>query len=238
MIPKVIHYCWFGKGDMPKLAQKCINSWEKYCPDYKIIEWNEQNFDITSNKYVYEAYQNKKYAFVTDYVRLYVMYKYGGIYMDTDVEVLSSLDIFLNNKAFSGFETQDYVPTGVMACEKEFELFGEFLAYYEDKSFVNNDGSLDMTSNVRIMTNILEKYGLNKNGEFQVINGFALYPMDYFCPLDNATGRLNKTANTATIHWFNKSWVDPIKRKRSKITRIFHLLFGKNCFSWLKKVVG
>jgi hypothetical protein len=238
MIPKVIHYCWFGKGEMPKLAKKCIESWEKHCPEYQIIQWNEENFDITSNQYVYEAYQSKKFAFVTDYVRLYVMYHYGGIYMDTDVEVVSSLDKFLNHQAFSGFETPVFIPTGIMACEKGFNLFGDFLAFYNNKRFIKEDGSLDLTSNVRTMTSILDNKGLVKNGQFQVVNGFALYPVEYFCPLDNATGRLTRTENTATIHWFNKSWIDAKKRNRSKITRVFHRVFGVNCFNWLKKVVG
>jgi mannosyltransferase OCH1-like enzyme len=237
-IPKKIHYCWFGGKSKPKLVKMCIKSWKRHLKDYEIIEWNEENFDIKSNRYVYEAYQNKKYAFVSDYVRLFAMYKYGGIYMDTDVEVVNPLDSFMNNKAFSGFESPEYVPTAIMGCEKNFELFGEFLAYYNDKSFIKKDGSLDLTTNVRIMTDILEKYGLKKNGEFQVIKGFALYPREYFCPLDDATGRLYKTEKTATIHWFNKSWINPKKRLRSKITKIFHRIFGINCFDWLKKITG
>ena len=110
MIPKVIHYCWFGKKPLPPLAVNCIDSWKKFCPDYEIIEWNEKNFDINSNTYVREAYENKKWAFVSDYVQLYALYNYGGIYMDTDVQVLKPLDAFLNDQAFSGFEAYDRVP--------------------------------------------------------------------------------------------------------------------------------
>ena len=155
MIPKIIHYCWFGGNPLPKSAEKCIKSWKKYCPDYEIIEWNESNFDINSNQYVREAYENKKYAFVTDYVRLYAMYNYGGIYMDTDVEVLKPLDCFLDNHAFSGFESSGYIPTGLMASEKEFPLFRELLKYYGNRAFVNPDGSFDTTTNTLVMVIII-----------------------------------------------------------------------------------
>ena len=133
MIPKKIYYCWFGGKPLPKLAKKCIKSWKKFLPDYEIIECNENNFDLNCCDYVREAYDNKKYAFVTDYVRLYMLYKEGGIYMDTDVEVLKNLDCFLNEKAFSGFENEKYVPTGLMASEKGNEIIGELLNYYDNK---------------------------------------------------------------------------------------------------------
>jgi len=222
---------------MPKLAKKCIASWKKYCPEYEIIEWNEANFDIKSNQYAFEAYHNKKYAFVTDYVRLHILYKYGGIYMDTDVEVFKPLDSFLFHEAFSGFELPEHIPTGIMASIKGFGLFGEFLEYYKGKSFIKKDGSLDLTSNVTIITSIMEKYGLKKNGKYQVIKGFALYPREYFCPLDDATGIINKTENTVTIHWFNKSWIDQKMILRSKLTRPFHRIFGVDCFKWLKDLI-
>lgn len=235
MIPKKIHYCWFGKGEMPKLAPKCINSWKKYCPDYEIIEWNEDNFDINCCTYVKEAYENKKYAFVTDYVRLFVMYTYGGIYMDTDVEVTRNLDEFLEHKGFSGFESEVHIPTGIMAGEKGFPLFKELLKYYDNKSFVDRDGKFDMTTNVITITSMLSEKGFIPNGKFQIVDGFALYPRDYFCPLDDATGVLYKSKNTATIHWFNKSWVSQKIRLRSKITRIIHRLFGVDSLAFLRK---
>ncbi len=235
MIPKIIHYCWFGRGEKPKLAERCIKSWKKYCPDYKLIEWNEDNFDINCNTYVKEAYEAKKYAFVTDYVRLYVMFNYGGIYMDTDVEVLQSLDKYLEHQAFSGFEEAAHIPTGLMACEKEFSLFGEFLHYYDDIRFINEDGTLNMQTNTITMTKICLEHGLIQNGKFQIIDGFALYPKEVFCPLDNATGKLYKTANTSTIHWYAKSWTTKKQRFISKLTRPFHRIFGKDCFHWLKR---
>lgn len=237
MIPKKIHYCWFGRGEMPDKAKKCIESWKKYCPDYELILWNEDSFDINSNTYVKEAYENKKFAFVTDYVRLFAMYNYGGIYMDTDVEVIKPLDEFLDNKGFSGFESAQFIPTGIMASEKGFPLYGEFLEYYQNRNFVKEDGSLDNTTNVIIMTKIVEKYGLKKTGELQVINGWKLYPSDYFCPLNDSTGELNITENTATIHWFAKSWISKRDRRISKVTKVFHRLFGENCFFWIKRII-
>ena len=235
MIPKKIHYCWFGKGKKPQLAEKCLESWKKYCPDYEIIEWNEENFDVNCCDYVREAYEQRKFAFVTDYVRLYVMYTHGGIYMDTDVEVVRPLDEFLENHAFSGFESETQIPTGIMASEKGFTLFKYLLSFYDDNHFVNKDGSINTTTNVSIITNMLTIKGFNPNGKYQVVDGFALYPRDYFCPLEDSTGKMFKSENTATIHWFNKSWIDPKLRVRSKVTKIFHRIFGVNCFDWLKK---
>lgn len=136
MIPKVIHYCWFGRGKMPELANKCIESWKKYCPEYEIIEWNEDNFDVNCCPYVKEAYESRRFAFVTDYVRLYAMYTQGGIYMDTDVEVVRNLDEFLGHQGFSGFESETQIPTGIMAGEKGFPLFKDLLAYYDGRHFL------------------------------------------------------------------------------------------------------
>lgn len=222
MIPKKIHYCWFGRNELPPLAKKCIKSWEKYCKGYEIIRWDESNFDVESSPlYVKQAYEAKKWAFVTDYVRLCAMTKYGGIYMDTDVEVLRPLDCFLEHKAFSGFESESSIPTGIMACEKDFSLFCEFLKYYDDVSLYDSNGNLQYITNVTIMTNICVKKGLKQNNTFQIIDGFVLYPKDYFCPVSHRTGKLKKTKNTYTIHWFAGSWLDEktkaqFKEKRKK----------------------
>ena len=206
MIPKKIHYCWFGGNPLPELAVKCIESWKKYCPDYEIIEWNERNFDLSCNKYVKEAFECKKWAFITDYVRLYAMVNQGGIYMDTDVEVLKNLDIFLKNKAFSGFERKDAIPTGIMASEQDFPLFKKLLDDYNERSFVKKDGEMDLTTNVTTITNICLNHGLILNNQKQTIDDFTLYSKEVFCPKSYETGKIECTENTYTIHHFAGSW--------------------------------
>jgi len=217
MIPKIIHYCWFGNGEKPELAKKCIESWKKYCSDYELMEWNEQNFDISSAPlYVRQAYENKKWAFITDYVRLYAMVNYGGVYMDTDVEVIKPIDEFLNNRAFSGFEDGKNILTAVMACEKGFPLFKEMMRVYDNAVFLREDGSLDTTTNVVRLTNICLSNGLVQNNEKQVIKGLAVYPKDYFCPVEYLSGKMKKTENTVAIHWFLESWFSDEQKQEIK----------------------
>lgn len=229
-IPKKIHYCWFGGNPLPESALKCIESWKKYCPDYEIIEWNESNFDVNQNNYVREAYESKKYAFVTDYVRLYVLNNYGGIYMDTDVEVLKSLDRFLNNKAFSGFETSCTIPTGIMGAEKESSWISYLLNYYDNSHFILEDGSMNFTTNVQTITNMTkEKYKVDLVGNLLDIKDVvAIYPKEYFCPKEYETGKIKITENTYTIHHFNASWHnDDEKMYRKELNRYTRIL-GKN----------
>lgn len=206
MIPKTIHYCWFGGNPLPDLAVKCIKSWKKYCPDYEIVEWNEKNFDLQYNIYVREAYEAKKWAFVSDVARLFALVNYGGIYMDTDVEVIKSLDDLLLYQSVSGFESETQIPTGLMACEKGNKMFLEFLNDYEGKHFIRDDGSLDLTTNVTYITNICLKHGLLPNNSVQTINGFTLLSRDYLCPKDHETREIHITDNTYTIHHFDGSW--------------------------------
>ncbi len=226
-IPKVIHYCWFGGKPLPDDAKKYIASWKKYCPNYKIIEWNENNFDLNCNAYVAEAYKSKKWAFITDYVRLYVLYTYGGIYMDTDVELLKPLDPFLENDAFSGFESSNNIPTGIMGSIKGFKLYKEFIDYYKDKHFIKKDGSLDTTTNVVIMTNICKKYGLEQNNKYQRIHQWTLYPSDYFCPKNFLDGKITITKNTTAIHHFSGSWIHPELKRKIKIQQRLKQKYGK-----------
>jgi len=215
IIPKKIHYCWFGGKPLPDSAKKYIETWKHYCPDYEIVEWNESNFNISINPYVKEAYAAGKWAFITDYVRLFVLYTYGGIYMDTDVEVIKNIDIFLQHPAFSGFESSNYIPTGIIGATKNNRWIEYLLSYYNDRHFRNSDNSLDLTSNVVTITKMTkEKYGITLDNTFQSIEGlFALYPFEYFCPKDYKTGIINTTSNTYAIHHFAGSWCDPESMK-------------------------
>lgn len=232
MIEKKIHYIWFGKNKLPDLAIKCIESWKRYCPDYEIIEWNEENFDINSNQYVKEAYEAKKWAFVSDYVRLYVLVNHGGIYMDTDVELLKPLDNFLFEKGFSGFESIDRVPTGIMACEKNHPFFKKLLNDYDTRRFLKDNGEYDLTTNVVTITNYFAKAGLNLNNTKQTICGVTLYPNDYFCPKNSETKELHLTSNTVAIHHFDGSWVS----KKDKIKQNIQLILGNNITQFIVKI--
>lgn len=220
-IPKVIHYIWFGNNDLPEEAIECIESWKKFCPDYEIKRWDESNFDLSSNNYVKQAYEAKKWAFVSDYARLWILVNEGGIYMDTDVEVLKSLDPFLTNRAFSGFESDASVPTGIMACEKGFPLFQRLLDDYDARSFINSDGSYDLTTNVVVITKTCKACGLKLDNTLQTVDGFTLYPSDWFCPKSHESGVINLTDNSVTIHHFNGSWVDETEREILNQRRLF-----------------
>lgn len=223
MIPKTIHYCWFGRGKMPLVAERCIASWHRFLPDYKLQLWNEDSFDITSVPYVKEAYEARKFAFVTDYVRLYALYHQGGIYMDTDVEVVKNLDILLSLPAFSGFESDHEIPTGIMASEAHNAWTSEQLRYYTGRHFRRHDGSYDYTTNVEIMSGIMSANGFVLKNSYQIYKEcMHMFPKDYFCP-KSRTGIITLTANTYCIHHFEGSW-QPIG---SKIKRfIFRKLVG------------
>lgn len=236
MIPKIIHYCWFGGNPLPSEARKCIESWRKYLPDYKIKEWNEQTFDINSNTYVKEAYENKKYAFVTDYVRLFALASEGGIYMDTDVEVLKSYDPFLHHVAFSGFENNNFVPTGMMASEKGGRWVTELLEEYKDRRFVKEDGSFDTTTNTVTITNNMVRHGLVLNNTYQDFPGVAtMYPSDFFCPKDHGSGVIKLTENSVCIHHFACSWLPPKARFLHNCKKIAVKIFGDK---FVNKLLG
>lgn len=226
MIPKTIHYCWFGRGEMPVLAKKCIESWKKHLPEYKIKEWNEDNFDLDSYPYAREAYDKRKFAFVTDIVRLYALYNEGGVYMDTDVEVLKSLDPFLDNPAFSGFEDEKNVLTGIMAAEKGSLWAKENLEYYNGRHFILPDGSLDTTTNVTTITNYMLRHGLRQDDTLQRFPGLVtIYPHDFFSPKSTIDFRVRKTHNSATIHHFNGSWQD--NRRSLKVKKAIQAILGQ-----------
>lgn len=218
-IPKVIHYCWFGRGEKPDLAKKCIESWKKYCGDYILKEWNEDNFDINSNKYVKQAYENRKFAFVTDYVRLYALYNEGGVYMDTDVEIIKPIDIFLKHQAFSSFENNNMIPTGLMASQKGNPWIKDLLDEYNDLQFIDENGNMDLTTNVVRITNLTkDKYGLKQESSYQDLAGgiVTMYPHEYFCPKDWETGEIHLTENTYAIHHFSGSWHGEKEKKQAE----------------------
>lgn len=237
MIPKTIHYCWFGKGQMLPLALKCIESWKKIMPEYTLKLWSEDNFDINSNRYVKEAYENKKFAFVTDYVRLYALYTEGGVYMDTDVEALKTYDEFLNHTAFSGFETDGNVPTGMMAAEKDSLWAKELLSYYDNRSFVKPNGDFDMTTNTSIITNYMLAKGIKLNNTFQEFPGLVvMYPSEYFCPKDHRTGEIKITSNSCCIHHFAMSWINPKVKRLSDTKKKLMKILGVNFVNKLIEV--
>ena len=223
MIPKIIHYCWFGRCEKPKLAKKCIESWKKFCPDYEIIEWNEDNFDVNMNAYTQKCYQEKKYAFLSDYIRLLIIKKYGGIYLDTDVEIIKNFDDLLLDEAFFGFENNEFINTGEgFGAEADNPIVNKMLNEYDALL----DGKSEYIGCPILNTKAILDFGLIQNGEIQNLKHGTVYPADYFNPYDDPTGRLKATSNTYSIHWYSKSWLPIRVVFFSKITRIIHRIFG------------
>ena len=236
MIPKKIHYCWFGNKPLPASAKRCIESWKIFLPDYEIIEWNEKNYDVNFNTYTKQAYEEKKYAFVTDVARLDIIYRYGGIYFDVDVEVVKGYTDVIKNKAFFGLESNGKVATGLgFGAEKNNSFVKELLDDYNDRKFINTDKTLNLVPCPIINSKIFNNYNFKLDNKIETINGITVYPSDYFNPLEVGTGTLKKTKNTHSIHWFAKTWVPKNKIIISKLTKPFHKLFGINCFNWLKR---
>lgn len=223
MIPKVIHYCWFGRKQLPESAQRYIESWKKFCPDYEIKEWNEDNFDLDSFRYAREAYDNHKYAFVSDIVRLYALYNEGGIYMDTDVELTASLDKFLCHNTFLGFEDATHIATAIIGCEKGSLWVKENLEFYKERPFIKPDGTFDLCTNVITITNHMIDKGFKLNNQCQEIPGYCtIYPSDYFCPKDYYTEKIKCTENTHSIHHFSRTWCDEETRWQTFVRRHPH----------------
>lgn len=235
MIPKKIHYCWFGRREKPKLAQKCIASWGKFCPDYEIIEWNEDNFDLDYSPYTRYCYDNGKWAYLSDLVRLVVVFQYGGIYFDTDVEVISSFDTLLEYEAFFGFENVSCVNTGQgFGAVAGNAIVAEMIKQYA--SFVPKHGEpFRFIGCPELNTKALVGVGLKLDGSLQKVGDVAILPIEYMNPYDDPTGRLHKTKNTLSIHWYSKSALSHRAILISKITRPFHRIFGIDCFSFLKR---
>ena len=234
MIPKIIHYCWFGKNPIPEKDRKCIESWKRFCPNYEIIEWNEDNFDINCCDYVRQAYEAKKWAFVSDYARLKIIYEYGGIYLDTDVELIKPLDSLLSYASFFGFESYKNINTGLgFGAVQNNSIVKILLNDYSEIPFKMQSGEFDMTPCPERNTASLLKLGLKQNNKFQKINGDnAFYPTEYFCPIDYLTGKKHITKNTIAIHWYNASWQSDEEKRyhilNARLSRIFGVKLSDN----------
>lgn len=249
MIPKIIHYCWFGHNPLPESAQKCIASWRKYLPDYEIWQWSEEplhdndnvndnklcdkilGFDVNSIPYTREAYEVKKYAFVSDYARFWILYKYGGLYFDTDVEVIKPMDDIIERGPFMGIEVPavdggypKVAPGLGLGVTPNHELYKALLEKYATLRFKNKDGSLNQKTIVIYNSEVLQEKGLRPTNEIQEVAGVWIYPADYFNPLDSLTGRLKRTGNTRTIHWYMNSW-DDRSQFVQRLSRLYHRFF-------------
>lgn len=227
MIPKKIHYCWFGRNPLPKSALKCITSWRRFFPDYEIVEWNEDNFDVNIIPYTSEAYKLKKYAFVSDYARFHILYYHGGLYFDTDVEVIRPMEDIIERGAFMGMEESSFVAPGLgMGAEPKLAIYEEIIQYYSSLHYIDNVGNILPGTVVKHTTDVLVKNGFRISPVLQQVGCVWIYPNDYFNPLEDATGRLNITPNTRSIHWYSKTWCDNYGPIRLWCTRILHRLLG------------
>lgn len=250
MIPKTIHYCWFGRNPLPQKAKHCIDSWRKYFPDYEIIEWNEDNFDVNQIPYTADAYAAKKYAFVSDFARFKILYDNGGLYFDTDVEVIAPMDDVIAVGAFMGFElnpdpkSKQY-PCGAVAAglglgaEQGLPFYKEVIEYYTNTKFTTGLQSITVVYHV---SELLRKYGLKCIPGIQKVEGITIYPADWFNPFDDGTGRVFRTENTRTIHWYAKTWMDDRIRRRIPFTRFVHRFIGHRFTGaikdYLQKLLG
>lgn len=249
MIPKIIHYCWFGGNPLPESAKKCIASWRKFQPDYEIKVWNEDNYDVTKCQYMADAYKEKKWAFVSDYCRIDVVYQYGGIYLDTDVEVLRPFDDLLKERMFCGFESRDpmmkksgkpieeSVNLGLgYGAEKHHPALKDMLDLYATLSFYNNDGSLNLVACPRYQTQILKLHGLIDNGKTQRFDSGIAYGYEYFCPQSNITSKmLFLTKNTYSIHHFTCSWSD--EKGKNDISRFLQRFLPYKIASFIARCI-
>ena len=231
-IPKIIHYCWVGSESKPESVEYCIESWKKYCPEYKIIEWNENNYDFTKNRYMKEAYEEKKWGFVPDYARLDIIYNYGGIYLDTDVELVRNLDELLDYDCFLGFEDtgegEYFISCGLgFGAKQQIDIIKELRDYYDDMSFYKLDGSLNLLPAPKHNFNIFNKNGFKFNNLIQQKNDIIVFPSEYFCPKIFKTDKLDITENTFSIHHFNASWMDEKMLKNIKYQRYVNNKYGK-----------
>lgn len=239
-IPKVIHYCWFGGKPLPKLAKKCIRSWQKYLPDYKIVEWNESNFDVNMIPYTEQAYKAGKYAFVSDFARFWILYNQGGLYFDTDVEVIRDMNHIIADGPFMGCENsvEEAKQRGTMLCVAPglglgalpgMKLYKDLIDFYRSLNFTNPDGSPILTTVVDYTTDLLKSHGLTLTSDIQKVAETNIYPVDYFCPIHDDSLSLDITPNTVSIHHYAGSWVTGWPKYRERIKR----LIGPKLTKWI-----
>lgn len=242
MIPKIIHYCWFGGKPLPDLAEKCLASWRRFQPGFDIKRWDETNFDVNAIAYTREAYAKKKYAFVSDYARFVILYREGGIYFDTDVELLRPLDKIIAAGPFMGDERPGSCAVGLgIGAEANMAFLKEMIDFYKTLSFDNVDHQLSTNNVVFYVSSALKKYGYKDCNCKQTVAGFIIYPSEYFCPIDYKTKRKNLTINTFSIHHYAESWVTPRMRVYELCKRVIGIRLTQKIASLLKilsKIAG
>ncbi len=248
MIPKIIHYVWFGRGAKSELFKKCYASWVKYMPGYKIIEWNEDNFDINIVPYVKQSYEKKKYAFASDYARFWILYHYGGLYLDTDVELIRPLDDIIDRGNFMGCEQSFAINPGIgMAVNPGLDIFKKILDHYNQLSFDGTNGIFMPKTIVEYTTEIFKSSGYVESNEIQEVAGIWVYPPDYFCPYSIESMKMRITVNTHSIHWYDASWYsnNPIIKQiqlwlcrfKIKLHKIMDDMFGYGTYNKLKNMI-
>lgn len=240
-IPKIVHYCWFGNGEKPQDVKDCIASWKAKMPDYEFMEWNESNFDMEhAIPYVKQAYEARKFAFVSDYVRIRALYRFGGVYFDTDVEVLKPFEEYLEDiPMLLGFESERSLLTAFIAVEKEHPYIKEFLDFYEPRSFIKEDGSYDLTVINKGFSELMEQKGvdLNRNEFQQIGNEIKVYPIEYFCGFDMNNWHEAVTDKTYTVHHMAGSWVSVGGNLKKKVIKLVQKFVGNKNYDKLRQLL-
>jgi hypothetical protein len=229
VIPSIIHYCWFGGSWLTGLTKRCIASWRNFFPGFEIKEWNESNYDVYKIPYTSEAYKEKRYAFVSDYARFDILYRFGGVYFDTDVEVLKPFDRIIKNGPFMGMESGKKVNSGCgIGCGAGLDTIKQIIYFYSKLRFIEKDGMYNLKTVSEYITEIFETYGFKKTNVLQTLAGFTIYPSEYFAPKSTIDGKIRITGNTHSIHHYNASWVPQSEKPYYEIKRKLCLILGKN----------
>lgn len=241
MIPKIIHFCWFGGNDLPDDVKQYMQTWRRVLKDFEIHEWNEQNFDLSAApEYVKEAYRLKKYAFVSDYVRIYALKKYGGVYLDTDVEIIRDFSKYLENSDLVfGFESDRLLTTAFIASVPGHPLIETFEKFYWSQHFIMDDGSCDMTPINNRISELAVKWGLDLDMDAyqELKDNIKVYPRDYFAAFDIYNWHTKVTENTYAIHHMAASWVGPKKKIRFMIIKAIHSVIGVQNYDKIRSMI-